>query len=214
MAQIFTHLPIKDFFEAMAWRRQQLVCGIDEVGRGCLAGPVVTCAAILPRDTPQDFQDSKKLTPRQREQAFTWLTKHAAYSIAFGSHHLIDTSNIYQATRLTMRRACLQLAAQHAASFQQLACIVVDAMPLSLPVPSCPPIYSFIQGEDRSRSIAAASIIAKVTRDRLLERIGPLFPSFGLERNKAYATAEHQQAIRQGHSSLIHRKTFTLSQPR
>lgn len=202
------HPPHRDFFEETAWRRNKLLCGIDEVGRGCLAGPVVVAAAILPVNCDYPLNDSKKMSERQREKAFAWLREHATYSIAFGSHHLVDQRNIYQATKVVMRRVCLQIAQQHAASFARLDGIVIDAMPLSLPFADAPPLISFTHGEHYSRSIAAASIIAKVTRDHLITDNDALFPHFSFAQNKAYGTAHHRMTLQSHHATLLHRKSF------
>jgi ribonuclease HII len=202
------HPPYKDFFEKAAWRRQKLLCGIDEVGRGCLAGPVVVAATILPINTDYTLNDSKKMSAAQRDKAFAWLQEKAAYSVAFGSAHLVDERNIYQATKVVMRRTCLQLAAQHPALFGQLEGIVIDAMPLALPLPDAPPLISFNHGEHYSRSIAAASIIAKVTRDRLIANADELFPRFAFAQNKAYGTAHHRMTLQSHHATLLHRKSF------
>lgn len=213
------HPPYKDFFEHAAWRRQKLLCGIDEVGRGCLAGPVVVAAAILPINTGSPtsgddkagqciLNDSKKMSAPQREKAFAWLQKNALYTVAMGSAHLVDERNIYQATKIVMRRACLQLSQQHPAAFAQLEGIVIDAMPLTLPLVDAPPLISFNHGEHYSRSIAAASIIAKVTRDRLITEVDHLFPRFSFAQNKAYGTAHHRMTLQSHHATLLHRKSF------
>jgi len=207
-----------DFYEHQAWQKKMFVCGIDEVGRGCLAGPVVVAAAILPQNCDYLLTDSKKMSPAAREKAFTWLTKHSFYSVAMADATYIQQHNIYQATLFCMRKACLQLASRFPQLFAQLAFITVDAMPLKLPTDmiDASAIKSFIKGEEYSRSIAAASIIAKVTRDRLMQRLSPLFPIYTFGSDKAYASPKHCQTLRSSSATFIHRPQFitTVRTPR
>lgn len=204
--------PFPDFYEQQAWQKSALVCGIDEVGRGCLAGPLITAAAILPAQCTYPLHDSKKMTERQREQAYEWLMHNSLFTIAAADHETINQYNIYQATKIAMRSACLMLAHAHPQPFSRLQFILVDAMPLTLP-PSMPqpPIVSFIKGEDYSRSIAAASIIAKVSRDRLMKKLAPQFPAYSFESHKAYATPAHCAALRAHPATFIHRTLFTAT---
>ncbi|MDQ5941061.1 MAG: ribonuclease [Candidatus Dependentiae bacterium] len=198
-----------DYYEALAWKKGQLVCGIDEVGRGCLAGPLVVAAAILPAHCPIDFRDSKKMTPKARDKAFKWLVEHAAYAIARADHAHIAKYNIYQATLYAMRKAVLMLASRQPTLFGQVGYITVDAMPLTLPAGFAhPPIASFIKGEDYSRSIAAASIIAKVTRDRLMAAIQHFFPAYQFGKDKAYASPTHCATLKSKPATFIHRTQF------
>ena len=207
-----------DFYEYDAWEKKLLVCGIDEVGRGCLAGPVVVAAAILPLDTTLSCTDSKKMTPKAREKAYAELITHCQYSVVAADPFFIQKYNIYHATRLCMRRAVLQLAARYPSTFSSVEHITVDAMPLTLPqqLSHQPNIASFPKGEDFSRSIAAASIIAKVTRDRLMHRMDPLFPAYRFASDKAYASPHHCQTVRTGGATFIHRPQFiaTVRQPK
>lgn len=204
--------PRKNFFEKTAWDSARLVCGIDEVGRGCLAGPVVVAAAILPSYCKTRLiKDSKKLSAQEREKAFSWLTKNAIFSVAIASNYLVDQRNVYWATFDTMQRAYLSLIARHATHKSLVKYILTDAMPFTLPAHSLSEdteLRSFIHGEDHSSSIAAASIIAKVTRDRIMERLHPLFPQFGLDLHKGYATSEHQENLQKHGRSIIHRLHF------
>jgi len=201
--------PSPDFYEHQAWRNNALVCGVDEVGRGCLAGPLLTAAVILPANCSYPLYDSKKMTARARDVAYDWLIKNSFYSVAWADHDAISHYNIYQATKRAMRQACLQLAYLHPTLFAQLQTIVVDAMPLTLPtLPVQPPIVSFIKGEDYSRSIAAASIIAKVTRDRLMQRLTSEFPRYHFEKHKAYATPAHCALLKNNSATFIHRRLF------
>jgi ribonuclease HII len=202
-------LAIPDFYEHEAWALSRLVCGIDEVGRGCLAGPVVVAAVILPLNTDMPFKDSKKMTPRARDHAYDWITTHAAYAVAAADHDYISSHNIYQATLYAMRQAVSLLSAQHPDTFKQVQTITVDAMPLTLQAHiNSPRIASFIKGEEFSRSIAAASIVAKVTRDRLMSTLAPLFPRYTFAADKSYATAIHCRTLKTAPATFIHRRDF------
>lgn len=206
----------KNHFETVAWQQEKFVCGIDEVGRGCFAGPLVTCAAILPINYEhlnvqhKLLRDSKKLDEKQREQAFEWLIKNCFYSVAISSNKVVDKINIYQATLLTMKKSFLQLL-QIFPNQKLLESVLIDAMPLDLShFDFCKEIkfYHFDKGEDKSVSIAAASIIAKVFRDRLMKRIGNTFPKYDFSVNKGYGTADHTQSLILHNSSFFHRETF------
>lgn len=198
----------KNFFEKPLWEQGKLVVGIDEVGRGCLAGPLVTAAAILPIGKLSPLlKDSKILSPAERLKAYTWITKHCYYQTAIIHQRLIDSRNIYQATLLAMKRALVQLLSNTGAI---PGAVLVDAMPLKLNDTGFQslPVYYFPKGEQKSSSIAAASIVAKVTRDAMMEQYATLFPGYELEKHKGYATKEHQAAITQYGHSIIHRQSF------
>jgi len=166
------HIKIpKNFFEKKAWAENSFVCGIDEVGRGCLAGPVLASAVILPIGTKYRFKDSKILTAKEREQDFLWITENAFYSTAIVSHTIIDKINIYQATVHAMKCAYIQLIDILPFEYPQLKYLIVDAVPLIINknyTHSALEIHNFPFGESVSTSIAAASIVAKVTRDHLI----------------------------------------------
>jgi len=198
-----------NYFEQAAWHRQLFICGIDQVGRGCLAGPLVVAATILPINVPHHFADSKKLTKKQRELSYLWLKVHSLSTIVSIAPYHIDRNNIYQATLYAMKKVCLQLHYRYPHQYARLHAILVDAMPLSLP-PMLPkhPLFYFNNGETYSCSIAAASIIAKVTRDRLMMRINNYFPHFSFAQNKGYGSSAHCMTLRQRHATLIHRATF------
>lgn len=200
-------------YEQKFWNTNLLVCGVDEVGRGCLAGPVVTAAAILhPQQYHPNLIDSKLLQPDMRDDVYNWLIQHSTFAIAINSHRIIETQNIYKATQLTMKQSLLHLFAK-ATTLPSM--ILVDAMPLLLdntPYHSIPR-ESLIKGELKSASIAAASIIAKVTRDRIMQRMHQSFPSYNLKQHKGYATAEHQALLMKHQPSIIHRKTFLKNFP-
>jgi ribonuclease HII len=198
----------KNYFEKHAWEANTLILGLDEVGRGCFAGPVVSAAVILPPNTSYRLlKDSKIMIPEERVKAYKWIINHCVYGIGITHHRIIDTVNIRQATFISMKKAALNALIL---SPYRPSAIVVDAMPLSLANTSFAdiPVHHFNFGESKSISIAAASIVAKVTRDAMMDLFDPLFPGYGLLRNKGYGTAFHQEGLSsQGHS-LIHRMSF------
>ncbi len=202
----------KNHFEHLAWNEKLFVCGLDEVGRGCLAGPVVVAAVILPHNTTYRLlKDSKILEPEDRVTAYNWITKNCYWSVGYASHQTIDAINIYQATLFAMRKAYLQLTETLPFPIQQLKYIVIDAMPLNLDTTfghEGLTFHHFTQGERFSTSIAAASIVAKVTRDRLMERISTFFPAFAFEQHKGYATKQHVSALLAQGPTIIHRSSF------
>ena len=176
------------------------IAGTDEAGRGPLAGPVVAAAVILPLGLEIPFlNDSKQVSPRRRELLYDEiLNKSIACSWSRVEASEIDKINIYQASQLAMMQALAGLATP-------FDLVLSDAMPLpSLQVP-CIPI---IHGDARSASIAAASIIAKVVRDRIMNKIDEDFPEYGFKRHKGYGTAEHMKAIRIHGPCTVHRQTF------
>ena len=176
------------------------IAGTDEAGRGPLAGPVVAAAVILPLGVEIPFlNDSKQVSARRRELLYDEiLTKAIACSWSRVEATEIDKINIYQASQLAMMQALAGL--EHPFDM-----VLSDAMPLpSLRVP-CIPI---IHGDARSASIAAASIIAKVARDRIMNKIDEEFPEYGFKKHKGYGTAEHMKAIRIHGPCAVHRQTF------
>lgn len=198
----------KDSFEHEAWAHNGFVIGIDEVGRGCLAGPVVTAAvALFPGARHPLLKDSKLLTRAELEKAYNWIVAHSNFATASCSHLVIDRVNIYQATRIAMDQALAQLVFLLE---KNPTYVLIDAVPLAYNYTGHEVRY-FTKGERKSSSIAAASIVAKITRDRLMEAFAELFPAYGLARHKGYATKEHQAALDTFGPSLIHRTSFTLS---
>ncbi len=178
------------------WRR---IAGIDEVGRGSLFGPVVAAAVILnPARRIVGLDDSKKLSPERRETLARRIREHAlAWAVAQADARRIDAWNIYQASRQAMSEAVSQLTLPP--DF-----LLIDAMRLDLLIEQ----RSLIKGDARSVSIAAASILAKVARDRLLDEWHELFPQYGLAHNKGYATPDHLQALRVFGPTPHHRFSF------
>lgn len=178
----------------------RLVCGVDEAGRGPLCGPVVAAAVILDPENPiEGLNDSKKLSEKKREALFDVIRERAlAYAIASASPEEIDELNILGATMLAMRRAIADLSP--AADFALIDGNTVRDMPV--------PAVGVIKGDAISASISAASILAKVTRDRLCLEHEALYPGYGIAGHKGYPTAAHMEAVRRLGPSPIHRKTF------
>jgi len=179
------------------------VAGLDEVGRGPLAGPVVAAAVILPVTCQHSlFIDSKKLSAKSREQLFSCLHNiDARIGIGIVSHTTIDKINILQASLLAMKRAVLQLDEQ--GSMPNF--LLVDG---KFPIPMATHQEALIKGESRSASIAAASIIAKVTRDAMMTKLHHQYPHYNFLNNKGYPTLEHRDAIKKHGITPHHRKSF------
>ena len=178
----------------------KLVCGVDEAGRGPLAGPVCAAAVTLPPGLViPGLNDSKKLTDKKRRELYDVITAEAvSYGIAFASEKEIDEINILQATFLAMARAMEKLTPQ-----PELALIDGNrAKDFGLPV------RTIVKGDSLSASIAAASILAKVTRDRLMEQYDEAYPQYGFAIHKGYGTKRHYEALREFGPSPIHRMTF------
>jgi ribonuclease HII len=175
------------------------IAGIDEAGRGCLFGDVVAAAVILPPDAViEDIDDSKKLTEKKREELYEVIMR-CAVSVGVGrvDCETIDRINIKQAARLAMKRAVEQLAVQpdH---------LLIDAESVDIHIPQT----SIIKGDALSQSIAAASIVAKVTRDRLCREWDLLYPQYGIAVHKGYGTKLHREKIIEYGPSPMHRKSF------
>lgn len=188
------------FEEELYDEQIELVCGVDEVGRGPLAGPVVVAACIMPPLLRiKGINDSKKLTEKKREELYKIIVKEAiAYNVVFVSEKEVDELNIYQATKKGMLEAIngLKVKPEH---------VLIDAMPLAeLELPHT----SIIHGDALSASIAAASILAKVTRDHFMEKMDVKYPNYGFKRHKGYCTKAHIEALEKYGPCAIHRKTF------
>jgi ribonuclease HII len=176
-----------------------LICGVDEAGRGPWAGPVCAAAVILDRaNIPDGLNDSKKLTEAKREALFPLIMASADVGVGLVSAAEIDAINILQASYLAMNRAV-------AALKQQPALALIDGN--RAPKLSCA-TQTIVGGDAKSLSIAAASIIAKVTRDRLMHELDATFPVYGFARHKGYGTAAHAAALRQHGPCTEHRKSF------
>ena len=178
---------------------KNLICGVDEVGRGPLVGPVVTAAVILPKGyINTNIKDSKQLSEKKREELYDEIMKNAIdVSIASCSEKIIDEINILEATKKAMKQSInnLRIKPHH---------VLIDAVKLDLDIPST----SIIKGDAKSQSIAAASIIAKVYRDNLMKEIDKEFPMYDFIHNKGYGTKKHIEALKKSGPTPYHRKTF------
>lgn len=180
------------------------VAGVDEVGRGPLAGPVVTAAVVLPEDFDVlGVDDSKKLSEKKREELFDIIKEKAvAYGIGMADESVIDDINILQATKLAMRRALDDLAANLGKPADY---VLFDAMKIDeVEIPQ----EAIIKGDSKVLAIAAASIIAKVTRDRMMVEYAEKYPGYAFEKNKGYGTKAHYEGINEYGICPIHRRSF------
>ncbi|QDP40159.1 ribonuclease HII [Radiobacillus deserti] len=194
------HFESMKVFEQSLWSKgYQHIAGIDEVGRGPLAGPVVAAAVILPSDYfLPGLTDSKQVNQKKRELFYQHIIDHSiSYGIGMVDREEIDRINIYQATIQAMNRALLELSIQpdH---------LLIDAVNLDTPIPSTP----IVKGDQKSISIAAASIIAKVTRDRIMMEYNNVYPAYHFASNMGYGTKEHLEALRIHGITPIHRRSF------
>lgn len=188
-------------------RGKRLICGIDEAGRGPLAGPVVSSAVILPRlNSDNDFlgcewiNDSKKLSSKKRVLLYNRLLEHPNVYIGIGivSERIIDKINILRATQLSMRKAISNLDVKP-------DCLLIDGML----VPGVKiPQKKIIDGDNLSLSVASASIVAKVTRDNIMCQYHEKYPQYGFDRHKGYGTKEHMKKIKEYGPCKIHRRSF------
>ena len=177
-----------------------IVCGVDEAGRGPLAGPVCAAAVILPRDLQiEGLNDSKKLTDKRRRALFDVITAQAvSYGIAFASEQEIDEINILQATFLAMRRALDQLSVRPAIA-------LIDG---NRETDFGLPVRTIVKGDSLSANSAAASVLAKVTRDDFMLEQAQRYPQYGFDVHKGYGTRAHYEALRQYGPCPIHRRSF------
>ena len=177
-----------------------LICGVDEAGRGPLAGPLVVAACILPPFLRiEGINDSKQLSAKKRKELYKVIVKNAlAYKIVFVTEEDVDSLNIYQATKKGMLMAIAGLK-------NKPDYALIDAMPLGeLEIPP----NSIIHGDARCASVAAASILAKVTRDEYMEKMDIKYPNYGFKKHKGYGTKAHMQALEKYGPCKIHRKSF------
>ncbi len=177
------------------------VCGVDEAGRGPLAGPVVAAAVVLPLtlSPPSGLNDSKKLSASRREQMYDWIIIHAQYAVAVVEAVEIDRLNILRASLQAMAQAVEALAPA-----PDVALIDGNTLP---PVRHCH-LHALVKGDARSCSIAAASIVAKVTRDRLMRQLAGRYPEYGFDRHQGYGTNAHLQALQRYGACPEHRRSF------
>ncbi|MBQ1319832.1 MAG: ribonuclease HII [Solobacterium sp.] len=184
-------------YEHEAWRNNRLVLGIDEAGRGPLAGPLTVAGVVFPvgYENP-DIYNSKALSEKKRDELYETIMADALFfAIKIVSEADIDRYNIYRADQLAMAEIAADL---------QADLILTDAMPLELDTEVIP----LVKGDQKSISIAAGSILAKVTRDRIMLAYDRIYPQYGFARNKGYPTKEHLQAIEQYGITPIHRRSF------
>ncbi|SCB32827.1 RNase HII [Rhizobium hainanense] len=200
---LFEDIPLVPTFELELIARRAghwPVAGADEVGRGPLAGPVVAAAVILdPERIPNGLNDSKQLSAARREELFVEILATATVSIASSSATRIDTTDIRKASLDAMRRAICGLAMP--ASY-----VLTDG--LDVPTGLACPGKAVVKGDARSFSIAAASIVAKVTRDRMMTRAGVVFPAYGFAAHAGYGTAQHRAGIEEHGPCSLHRMSF------
>lgn len=190
---------MKEFETELYNKGINFIAGIDEVGRGPLVGPVVTATVILPKDFYDErINDSKKLTEKKRELLYDVIMENAiSVGIGISSEDVIDEINILNATKRAMLEAVnnLSVKPEH---------LLIDAVKLNTDIPQT----SIIKGDAKSESIAAASIIAKVTRDRMMIELDKIHPEYDFKHNKGYGTKKHIEAIRKYGIIKEHRKTF------
>ncbi len=192
--------------ELLAFDRQEALAmgggwmaGVDEAGRGPLAGPVVAAAVILVRpETLAGINDSKKLSAKRREELYVKIARSSIVGIGFADERQIDELNIYEATRMAMKKAVLNL------SHTPTSLLIDGPMRLDLEIEQ----KGVIHGDGKSASIAAASIVAKVFRDHWMRKLHELYPAYGFLNHKGYGTAEHMKALKEKGPSLVHRHSF------
>jgi len=177
-----------------------LIVGVDEAGRGPLAGPVYAAAVLFPSSfSNEEINDSKKLSKKKREELFSLIIKNAlGYGVASMSAEEIDEFNIYEATKRCMKKAISMIKVPY-------DLIITDAMKLSLPTK----VIAMVKGDAQCLNVAAASILAKVSRDHYMEELDKKYPQYGFAKHKGYGTAYHLEAIKKyGPIEGIHRKSF------
>ena len=187
----------KELFE----QNINIIGGVDEVGRGPLIGPVVAACCVLPHDFElEGLNDSKKLSEKKREKFYDYIINNCvAYGVGIISPEVIDEVNIYEATKLAMKEAIKQVQEQVNVEY-----VLIDAMPLEIDVPT----NSIIKGDAKSISIAAASVIAKVVRDRMMIDLDKEYPMYGFAKHKGYPTKAHVEAINKYGLIDGYRKTY------
>ena len=185
-------------YENLYWDKNQYVIGIDEAGRGPLAGPVVVAGVIFPIGyDSKDIYDSKKLSLKKREELYKVILEDALYyNIQIVDEKEVDKYNIYQATKMANERIVLDSKCQ---------VVLTDAMKLQLENYT---VYPIIKGDQKSCSIAAGSILAKVTRDHIMDEYDAIYPQYGFKKHKGYPTKAHLQALQQFGPCPIHRFSY------
>ncbi|MBP6659258.1 MAG: ribonuclease HII [Chitinophagales bacterium] len=188
------------------FRSTKIICGVDEAGRGCIAGPVVAAAVILPKNFKHNFlNDSKQLTEKQRNELRPIIEENAiSYGIGIIDNHTIDEVNILQATYLAMHQAIDKLN-------QKIDLLIIDGNRFK-PYKNIAH-ETIIKGDGKYIEIAAASVLAKTYRDELMEKLSLEFPIYNWQKNKGYPTIEHRKAVKEFGSCVYHRQTFQLLKP-
>lgn len=194
-------MPDYEFEKAAVNSGFSCICGVDEAGRGPLAGPVCAAAVILPEGAViAGLDDSKKLTEKKREKLYNIIKETAvAYSVAYGTLEEIETVNILEATYLAMNRAIEGLSVK-----PDFALIDGNRVPRGIKIPC----ETIVKGDSKSMSVAAASVLAKVTRDRLMLEYDKKYPEYNFKKHKGYGTKEHTELIKQYGPCEIHRFSF------
>lgn len=185
------------------------VCGLDEAGRGPLAGPVTAGCVVLPREIPQDLMgDSKALSGRQRDKAFVWIQEHALWGLGWSDAQEIDQINILQASLVAMARAFSDLRTR----FPQAS--IDSAIVDGLHCPSLPiPVVAVVRADALEPCVSAASILAKVARDRFMKEADRVDPRYGFAVHKGYPTLAHRRALETWGPGPLHRQTFAWKRP-
>lgn len=194
-------MPDYEFEKAAVNSGFSCICGVDEAGRGPLAGPVCAAAVILPAGAViEGLDDSKKLTEKKRERLYDIIKQTAvAYSVAYGTLEEIETVNILEATYLAMNRAIEGLNVK-----PDFALIDGNRVPRGIKIPC----ETIVKGDSKSMSVAAASVLAKVTRDRLMLEYDKKYPEYNFKKHRGYGTKEHTELIKQYGPCEIHRLSF------
>ena len=194
-------MPDYEYEKAAVSSGFNIICGVDEAGRGPLAGPVCAAAVILPEDTViEGLDDSKKLSEKKRERLYDEITKKAtAYCVAYGTLEEIESVNILEATFIAMYRAIDGRKVK-----PDFAIIDGNRVPKGIKIPCA----TLVKGDSNSMSVAAASILAKVTRDRLMLTYDEKYPQYNFKKHKGYGTKEHTELLKQYGPSPIHRLSF------
>jgi len=199
-----------EFEQSLKKEGFEYIIGIDEAGRGPLAGPVVACAVLVREyDFQSKIADSKKISPRQRETAFKEILEKSHVGVGIINETVIDDINILEATYMAMNNAVLQLTTSISRGNDtslSKTCLLVDGNRFKTDLPF--KFKTIVQGDTKVFSIACASIMAKVIRDRILLTYDRIFPQYGFKQHKGYPTADHKKAIVRHGLSMIHRKTF------
>lgn len=192
------YIQMSEFETKLTAEGKQFIAGIDEVGRGCLAGPVVAAAVILPDEPILGLYDSKQMNEAKRAQLYAQIMNKAQVGFGIVEPREIDQYNIYEATKMAMKKAIV-------ACSPSIDHLLIDAMTLSVPITQT----AITRGDQKSVSIAAASIAAKVKRDNMMKQLAEQFPEYGFDSNVGYGTKEHLIALKKYGATSMHRYSFS-----